>query len=60
MLNVETCVSSQTFDVAVIGGGFSRISTALHCVKHGLSVCLVEKQLAGVHLAVMGARLFPA
>lgn len=34
-------------DVAVVGGGFTGLSTALHCARRGLATCLVEQGRLG-------------
>ena len=39
--------SGQTVDVAIIGGGFTGLSTALHCVERGLSVQVIEAHTIG-------------
>lgn len=33
---------SESFDVAIVGGGFTGLSTALHCAEAGLSACVLE------------------
>ncbi len=38
---------SSTVDVAVVGGGFTGLSTALHCAEKGLSVQLLEAEQIG-------------
>ena len=35
------------YDVLIIGGGITGISTAYHLIDSGLKVCLVEKNLIG-------------
>ena len=47
MINLQTVVSSESFDVAVIGGGYSGVSTALHCAEFGFTVCVIEKETIG-------------
>ncbi len=39
--------SGQTVDVVVVGGGFTGLSTALHCAEKGLSVQLLEARQIG-------------
>ena len=36
-----------TFDVAIVGGGFTGLSTALHCAEAGLSACVIESNQIG-------------
>lgn len=35
------------YDVAVVGGGFTGLSTALHCAQQGLSVHVIEAEKIG-------------
>ena len=35
------------FDVAIVGGGFTGLSTALHCAEAGLSACVIEANHIG-------------
>ncbi len=44
---VECMLSTERVDIAVIGGGYSGVSTALHCADYGLDVCLIEKETIG-------------
>ena len=44
---VESLLSTERVDIAVIGGGYSGVSTALHCADYGLDVCLIEKETIG-------------
>ncbi|WP_306144683.1 FAD-binding oxidoreductase [Roseibium sp. MMSF_3412] len=37
----------ETFDVAIVGGGFTGLSTALHCSEAGLSTCVIEANHVG-------------
>ena len=37
----------EKFDVVVVGGGFTGLSTALHCAEAGLSVCVIEANHIG-------------
>lgn len=37
----------STVDVAIIGGGFTGLSTALHCAEKGLSAKVIEAQQVG-------------
>ncbi|MGV8938157.1 MAG: NAD(P)/FAD-dependent oxidoreductase [Allorhizobium sp.] len=39
--------SGEEVDVAIVGGGFQGLSTALHAARHGLSVRLVEARTIG-------------
>lgn len=39
--------ADTTVDVAVVGGGFTGLSTALHCAQKGLSVQLMEAEKFG-------------
>ncbi|WP_434055977.1 MAG: FAD-binding oxidoreductase [Roseibium sp.] len=32
----------ESFDVVIVGGGFTGLSTALHCAEAGLSACVLE------------------
>lgn len=40
-------VTSQICDVAIIGGGFTGLSTALHCAEKGLSAHVIEAEQIG-------------
>ena len=40
-------MTSQDFDIVIIGGGLSGVSVAFHCAKLGLKACLLEKQTIG-------------
>ena len=40
-------MTSQEFDIVIIGGGLSGVSVAFHCAKLGLKACLLEKQTIG-------------
>jgi len=40
-------VPDSSVDIAVIGGGFTGLSTALHCAEQGLSVQLLESRQIG-------------
>ena len=40
-------VSSQIVDVAIVGGGYTGLSTALHCAERGLSVQVLEAKHIG-------------
>ncbi|MDJ0628365.1 MAG: FAD-binding oxidoreductase [Rhodobacter sp.] len=40
-------VPDQHVDIAVVGGGFTGLSTALHCAEKGLSVCVLEAKQIG-------------
>jgi glycine/D-amino acid oxidase-like deaminating enzyme len=35
------------YDVAIVGGGYTGLSTALHCVEKGLSACVLEAHEIG-------------
>ncbi|MBT5074948.1 MAG: FAD-binding oxidoreductase [Kordiimonadaceae bacterium] len=37
----------ETFDVCIIGGGFSGVATALHLSERGFKVCVVEQNKIG-------------
>ncbi|QFT32337.1 Gamma-glutamylputrescine oxidoreductase [Labrenzia sp. THAF82] len=37
----------ETFDVVIVGGGFTGLSTALHCAEAGLSACVIEANHVG-------------
>lgn len=37
----------KTYDVCIIGGGFSGVASALHLSERGFKVCLVEQNLIG-------------
>lgn len=37
----------ETFDVCIVGGGFSGVATALHLSERGFKVCLLEQNLIG-------------
>jgi len=39
--------SDETFDVCVIGGGFSGVATALHLAERGFKVCVLEQNKIG-------------
>lgn len=39
--------SDSTVDVAVVGGGFTGLSTALHCAEKGLSALVLEAEQIG-------------
>ncbi|MGQ7843972.1 NAD(P)/FAD-dependent oxidoreductase [Granulosicoccus sp. 3-233] len=39
--------AASTVDVAIVGGGFTGLSTALHCAEKGLSVQLLEAEQIG-------------
>ncbi|MBX2885556.1 MAG: FAD-binding oxidoreductase [Granulosicoccus sp.] len=44
----ESCfLAESSVDVAVVGGGYTGLSTALHCAEQGLNVQLVEAQQIG-------------
>lgn len=46
--DLEGCLpADQTFDVAIVGGGFTGLSTALHCAQAGLSACVIEANHVG-------------
>ncbi|MCY3879752.1 MAG: FAD-binding oxidoreductase [Rhodobacteraceae bacterium] len=40
-------LSGSTVDVAIVGGGFTGLSTALHCAEAGMSVQLIEAERLG-------------
>ncbi len=46
-LNAEMLSAHVTVDLAVIGGGYTGCSAALHAAKSGASVCLLEAQDIG-------------
>ncbi|MEM9635374.1 MAG: FAD-binding oxidoreductase [Pseudomonadota bacterium] len=37
----------EQFDVVIVGGGFTGLSTALHCAEAGLSACVIEANHVG-------------
>ena len=39
--------SDATVDVAIVGGGFTGLSTALHCAEKGLSAHVIEAEQIG-------------
>ncbi len=39
--------NSDKVDVAIVGGGFTGLSTALHCAEHGLSAHVLEAKQIG-------------
>ena len=43
----DSSSTMRSFDVLIIGGGFSGCSTAYHCAEKGFSVCLIEKETIG-------------
>lgn len=61
----ETLLSSdiepaERVDVAIVGGGFQGLSTALHAARHGLSVRLVEALTLGEGASgVNGGQVIP-
>ena len=40
-------VPDQVVDVAIVGGGFTGLSTALHCAEKGLSAHVLEARHVG-------------
>lgn len=47
LTELEPAEGSLRFDVAIIGAGFSGLSTALHLSQRGYRVCVVEAQRVG-------------
>lgn len=46
--DLEGCLpADKMFDVAIVGGGFTGLSTALHCAQAGLSACVIEANHVG-------------
>jgi len=43
----EPLDGERTFDIAVIGGGFTGLSTAIHAARAGASVCVLEAAEVG-------------
>lgn len=43
----STFTADANADVAIIGGGFTGLSTALHCAQSGLNACVLEAEQIG-------------
>jgi glycine/D-amino acid oxidase-like deaminating enzyme len=46
-LDLPSATPPDACDVIVVGGGFTGLSTALHCAQRGLATCLVEQGRVG-------------